>query len=58
MLPCYSKMAAHSKSDLFREVTEAVCNGGKSPEIQIFQDKFILSLQDEVTTFSHRSILV
>ena len=51
-------MAAHSKSDLFRKVTEAVCNGGKSPEIQIFQDKFILSLQDEVATFSHRSILV
>ena len=45
MLPRYRKMAARSKSDLFRgEVTEAVCNGWKSPEIQIFQDKFLLSL--------------
>ena len=55
MLPRYRKMAARSNSDLFREVTEAVCNGWKSSEIQNLQHKLLLFLQDEVSSLSHCS---
>ena len=53
MISHYRKMAARCNSDLFREVTQTLCNGWKSPEIQNRQYTMFLSIQDEVTTSSH-----
>ena len=48
-------MAACCNSDLFREATEVLCYGWKSPEIQNLQNKLPLSIQDEVAKSNSRS---
>ena len=48
-------MAALCDSGVVREVTEALCNGCKSLEIQNLRHKCITLLQDEIAASTHHS---
>ena len=48
-------MAARCDSGVLREVTEALCNGWKSLEIQNLRHRCLTLLQDEITASTHRS---